>query len=81
MKKLIKFIPLFLGIVMLCFSAYVKAITSGFRLFEINSSIGMLYISIYKYSALAGIVICSIYLIYFIRKLKHKNKSESGFKE
>lgn len=70
MNRLIKVLPLVLGILMLLFSIYVCFIVSGFKLFNLNSSIGMFYVSTYKYTAAIGVLICLIYIIAFISKVQ-----------
>lgn len=74
MKKQIRLLPLAMGILMLLFSGYVYYKVDGFRLFSLNSGIGIFYVSTYKYTAIIGTSICLAYIAKFISKLLKKSK-------
>lgn len=76
MKKLINAFPFVMSILLIGYSTYVYFSIKGFKIFEINSSIGMFYARTYKYSAVIGITVFLIYGVLFIIKAKGRKKAE-----
>lgn len=71
MKRMVKYIPLILAIIFLAYSVYVYITSSGLKLLELNSSLGLFYASTYKYAACLGLFILLIYgLLFTVKKRK-----------
>lgn len=75
--RIVKFLPLILGLLLLGYSGYVYYAVSGLKLFELSTRLGAFYVATYKYAAILGVLSILLFVLIinlkkFRSKMKHK---------